>query len=150
LFDVAMDRAIGERGSLGLSYASLGANVAALRGVYRLGGEPDGMCWGLAVSAGLAPYPYWSDLTDPFAGPVTDLAQLFFQPALVWSVPFWNFRFRASVGPTFFSRIRQQQTYRYMENEVFPIIPNLELAYRFGWGEITLGGNAVAGARVIF
>jgi hypothetical protein len=81
---------------------------------------------------------------------VDTLGELFLQPALVWSVPFWNFRFRASLGPTFFSRVRQQKTYRFLESEVFPISPNAELAYNFGRGEVTLGGNAIVGARMFF
>jgi len=148
--DFNLDRAIGDHASLGVSYAYVGAHVAAVRGVYRLAGEPDGFCWGLALSAGFAPYPYWTETVDTSLGDVSNLAELFFQPAVVWSVPFWNFRFRASLGPNFNARIRAQQSYRYMENEVFPIVPNLELAYVFGRGEVTLGGNALAGARLFF
>ncbi|MDB5096637.1 MAG: hypothetical protein JWM80_1058, partial [Cyanobacteria bacterium RYN_339] len=149
-FDFCLDRAIGDRASLGLGYTWVGSHVAFARGVYRLAGEVDGPTFGLTFAAGTAPYPYWSDMSDTSLGDITTPAQLFFQPAVVWAVPFWNFRFRATLGPTIFSRVRVQQSFRYMENEIFPIVPDFELAYNFGRGEITLGGNAVVAARLIF
>ena len=148
VFDLNMDHAFNDRFAFGASYINLGGySVGAVRGTIRLDGGPDESSWGLAFSGGLAPYPQYLNSTPA----ETTEGQYFFQPAVVWSTPFLGaFRFRASLGPIVFSRLQADGNYRYINSQVLVVWPNLELAYRFKWGEITLGGNAIAGLRLIF
>jgi hypothetical protein len=149
IYDVDLDHAIGDRLALGVNTNFL--SVAA-RLSYRLGGQPGGACWGFTLSGGPSVFPAYAGIPSAVGVvPVQVLGSYFFQPAFTWAAPLGPYLIaRGTLGPVFFSQLVQEgASYRYLQNMVVPLWPNIELAIPVGWGEITLGGGLV-GARLTF
>jgi hypothetical protein len=144
VFNVGVDMAVSENAAVG-SLVGLFTGVAA-RGTWRVAGAPDQPSWGLTLGGG-------STLTnmDAFGWVYARGNNLWLSPALVGSLPlgagpkafFWV-TLRGTLGPGYILRPSDNA------QGLFALV-NAELAFAFrNYGEITVGGNSIAGFRARF
>jgi hypothetical protein len=143
LADIGVDYRLDDRWQLGASAAVNLSPAVAVRSTYR---HTEGV--GLVLSTGVSSN-FMLGVRVPPGMPVPNWFSAWVQPALEVAVPIPQtpLTLRATMGPRLDYAFLNDTTWNLHQPWSVAMVPNAELGLQLPWGELTLGGNALAGWR---